>query len=80
MPNAHMLSFDLAKRRFQVGATDRAGSVLYNRTIYRSNLEVLLRENLRGIVAFEACATSHVWSRCAGAENHEVRLNPPTYV
>lgn len=80
MPNTHMLSFDLAKRSFQVGAIDRAESVLCNRTIYRPNLEALLREQLRGIVVLEACATSHFWSRCGGAESHEVRLIPPTYV
>ena len=34
-----MLSIDLVKRNFQVCATDRAGSVLYNRTITRSKLE-----------------------------------------
>ena len=44
MADAHMLSIDLAKRSFQVCATDRAGSVLYDRTITRSKLETLLRE------------------------------------
>lgn len=39
MADAHMLSIDLVKRNFQVCATDRAGSVLYNRTITRSKLE-----------------------------------------
>ncbi|SEJ98907.1 hypothetical protein SAMN05518849_12354 [Sphingobium sp. AP50] len=57
MANAHMLSIDLAKRSFQVCATDRAVSVLYNRTISRSKLEALLREQPRSIVAMEACAT-----------------------
>lgn len=80
MANAQMLSIDLAKRSFQVCATDRAGSVLYNRTISRSKLEALLREQPRCIVAMEACATSHFWGRFAGAEGHEVRLIPPIYV
>jgi len=43
MANAQMLSIDLAKRSFQVCATDRAGSVLHNRTISRSKLETLLK-------------------------------------
>ncbi|WP_081570411.1 hypothetical protein [Sphingobium herbicidovorans] len=59
MANAHMLSIDLAKRGFQVCATDRAGSVLYNRTISRSELEALLKEQPQCIVAMETCATSH---------------------
>jgi len=80
MANAHMLSIDLAKRSFQVCATDRAGSVLYNRTISRPKLEALLKEHPYCIVAMEACATSHYWGRFAGAEGHEVRLIPPIYV
>lgn len=80
MAYAHMLSIDLAKRSFQVCATDRAGSVLYNRTISRSKLEALLKEHPCCIVAMEACATSHFWGRFAGAEGHEVRLIWPIYV
>lgn len=80
MADAHMLSIDLAKRSFQVCATDRAGSVLYNRTITRPKLEALLKEQPRCIVAMEACATSHFWGRVAEAEGHEVRLIPPIYV
>lgn len=80
MANAHMLSIDPAKRRFQVCATDRAGSVPYNRTISRSKLQALLGEQPRCIVAMEACATSHFWGRFASAEGHEVRLIPPICV
>jgi len=80
MADVYMLAIDLAKRSFQVCATDRAGSVLYNRTISRSKLEVLLKEQSRCIVAMEACATSHFWGRVAEAHGHEVRLIPPIYV
>ena len=80
MSDAHMLAIDLAKRSFQVCATDQAGSVLYNRTVSRSKLEALLKGQPRCIVAMEACATSHFWGRFAGAEGHEVRLIPPIYV
>jgi len=59
MANAHVLSIDLAKRSFQVCATDRAGSVLYNRTISRSKLEALLKAQPRCFFAMKACPTSH---------------------
>ena len=68
MAEAHMLSIDLAKRSFQVCATDRAGSVLYDRTVTRPKLEALLKEQPRRIIAMEACATSHFWGRTAEAE------------
>jgi transposase len=71
---------DLAKRSFQVCVTDRAGSVLYNRTVSRTKLEMLLKEQSSCIVAMEACATSHFWGRLAEAHGHEVRLIPPIYV
>lgn len=80
MADAYMLAIDLAKRSFQVCATDRAGSVLYNRTMSRAKLEQLLSEQDPCIVAMEACATSHFWGRYAQALGHEVRLIPPIYV
>jgi transposase len=67
MVDAHILAIDLAKRSFQVCATDRAGSVLYNRVVSRAKLEALLKEQPCCIVAMEACATSHFWGRhCHG--------------
>jgi transposase len=80
MSDAHILAIDLAKRSFQVCATDRTESVLYNRTISRAKLELLLKEQRPCIVAMEACATSHFWGRLAEAHGHEVRLIPPIYV
>ncbi|MCB2079329.1 MAG: IS110 family transposase [Novosphingobium sp.] len=80
MADAYILAIDLAKRSFQVCATDRAGSVLYNRTMSRAKLEQLLCEQACCIVAMEACATSHFWGRRAQALGHEVRLIPPIYV
>lgn len=44
MADAYILAIDLAKRSFQVCATDRAESILYKRTLSRSKLEVLLKE------------------------------------
>ena len=77
MVDGYMLAIDLAKRSFQVCG---AGSVLYNRTVSRTKLEMLLKEQSSCIVAMEACATSHFWGRLAEAHGHEVRLIPPIYV
>jgi transposase len=80
MVDGYILAIDLAKRSFQVCVTDRAGSVLYNRSVSRTKLEMLLKEQSSCIVAMEACATSHFWGRLAEAHGHEVRLIPPIYV
>lgn len=80
MADAYMLAIDLAKRSFQVCATDRAGSVLYNRAMSRAKLEALLKEHPSCIMPMEACATSHFWGRQAQKAGHEARLISPIYV
>ena len=80
MTDVYILAIDLAKRSFQVCATDRGGAVIFNRMVSRSKLELLLKAQTPGIVAMEACATSHYWGRFAQDHGHEVRLIPPIYV
>jgi transposase len=80
MSEVHILAIDLAKRSFQVCATAPGGAVLFNRTVSRAKREKLLGEHDPCIVAMEACATSHFWSRFATGCGHEVRLIPPIYV
>lgn len=80
MAVAYILAIDLAKRSFQVCAADRDGAVRYNRVMTRAKLEQLLEAQVPGIVAMEACATSHFWGRFAQSLGHEVRLIPPIYV
>ncbi len=80
MSDVHVLAIDLAKRSFQVCATDRGGAVLFNRTVSRAKLLQLLSSRAACIVAMEACATSHYWGRIAQGHGHDVRLIPPIYV
>jgi transposase len=80
MADVHILAIDLAKRSFQVCATDPGGAVLFNRTVSRAKLEQLLGTQQPCIMAMEACATSHFWGRCAQSHGHDVRLIPPIYV
>jgi transposase len=80
MSNIHVLAIDLAKRSFQVCATDRGGAVLFNRTMSRAKLMQMLSTKAPCIVAMEACATSHYWGRVAQRHGHDVRLIPPIYV
>jgi transposase len=75
-----VLAIDLAKRVFQVCATDLSGSPVFNRVFSRAKLEELLSKQVKCIVAMEACATSHYWGRIAQGYGHDVRLIPPIYV
>ena len=60
--------------------TAAGSAVLFNRTVSRAKLEMILHEQALCIVAMEACATSHFWGRFAQGLGHEVRLIPPIYV
>ena len=80
MSDVLVLAIDLAKRSFQICATDRDGAVLFNRTVSRGKLVQMLRSQAHCIVAMEACATSHYWGRVAQGLGHDVRLIPPIYV
>nr|WP_205316174.1 transposase [Novosphingobium sp. P6W] len=80
MADVHILAIDLAKRSFQMRATDPGGAVLFNRTVSRSKLEQMLGAQQRCIVAMEASAMSHFWGRFAQSLGHDVRLIPPIYV
>ena len=80
MSDVHVLAIDLAKRSFQVCATDRDGAVLFNRVMSRAKLIQQLSSQQPCIVAMEACATSHYWGRVAQGFGHDVRLVPPIYV
>lgn len=55
MANAHMLSIDLAKRSFQVCATNRAGSCVDASQIARRFLILL------GRALYRSCVRSLVW-------------------
>ncbi len=65
METTYLLAIDLGKRHFQVCGTDVSGKVLFNRPLSRPKLMELLAGQPRGIVAMEACSTSHHWGRVA---------------
>jgi hypothetical protein len=52
--DVHVLATDLAKRSFQVYATDRGGAVLFNRSVWRARLMQFLNWRAPCMVAMEA--------------------------
>ena len=50
MSDIHVLAIDLAKRSFEVCATDRGGAVLFNRTVSRPKLMQMLSSRAPCIV------------------------------
>lgn len=80
MSEISLVSIDLAKRVFQVEASDAAGKRLWERRVMREELAKLIGALPPTVIAMEACASAHHWGRQFAAMGHEVRLMPPPAV
>src|SRR4249919_2311181 len=74
------IGFDIAKSVFQVHCVDAAGQVVIRRQLKRRYVLAFFQRLPPCLVGFEACASSHHWSRELQALGHWVRLMPPAYV
>ena len=72
------VGLDIAKSVFQVHGVDGAGQVVIRRQLKRRYVLAFF-EKLPACL-FEACASSHHWSRELKALGHTVKLMPPAYV
>lgn len=80
MNEISLVSIDLAKRVFQLEASDAAGNRLWERRVRRDQLIKLIGSLAPTEIAMEACASSHYWGRQFKAMGHQVRLLPPPTV
>ena len=75
-----IIGLDIAKNIFQVHGLDENGEAVLRRRIRRGDMLRFFSKLDPCLVAMEACATAHYWSRELTALGHEVRLLPPAYV
>ncbi len=80
MSEISLVAIDLAKRVFQVEASDVAGHRLWERRVSREQFGKLIGSLAPTEIAMEACASSHHWGRQFVALGHKVRLIPPPAV
>ena len=80
MGEVSIIGLDLAKNVFQAHGAGADGSVIFRRKLSRAQLLKFMAAQSPCVVAMEACASSHHWSRAIGSLGHEVRLIPPAYV
>lgn len=80
MSEISLVAIDLAKRVFQVEASDAAGHRLWERRVRREQLPKLIGSLVPTEIAMEACASAHHWGRQFVAMGHKVRLIPPPAV
>jgi len=74
------IGLDIAKSVFQVHGVDAEGNVILRRQLKRRYVLAFFEKLPPCLVAFEARASSHHWSRELQTLGHTVRLMPPAYV
>jgi transposase len=74
------IGLDLAKTVFQAHGADASGAVVFRKKLRRDQVLAFFAGQPKCLVAMEACASAHFWSRELAALGHKVRLIPPAYV
>jgi transposase len=75
-----MIGVDLAKNVFQVHGAHRSGEIRFRKKLTRSQFSAFMAKQEPSLVIFEACGSSHYWSREMQTLGHEVKLIAPHYV
>lgn len=75
-----LIGIDLAKNVFQICAVNQAGKVVFNHTVGRSRLAMVVAEMEPTTIAMEACASAHYWARKFEQMGHRIVLIPPQHV
>jgi transposase len=75
-----IIGIDLAKNIFHVCVMDKSGKVYKRFKSNRLNLIEEVKKQGKGIVAMEACGSSHYWGRAFREHGYEVRIIPAQFV
>lgn len=80
MSESTLVAIDSAKTVFQLHGVDGRGKYRLRRQVRRGQLERVIGQLPRCVVAMEACGGAHHWGRRFRALGHEVRLIAPQHV
>jgi len=76
MNNLNVVGVDLAKNIIQVSVVTPAMKELQNKALTRKKFSEFLARQKPSLVAFEACAMAHYWSRIAQLHGHMAKIIP----
>jgi transposase len=76
MKHLNVVGVDLAKNIIQVSVVTQARIELQNKALTRQKFSEFLARQKPSLVAFEACATAHYWSRIAHQHGHTAKIIP----
>ncbi len=80
MTKLNVIGVDLAKNVIQISVVSPSNRELRNSALTRRKFAEFLARQRPGLVAFEACATSHYWARVAQRHGHQVKIIPAKVV
>ncbi len=75
-----IIGVDLAKRVFQLHATDLVGNVKFRKKLTREQFQKVMSEMPACTVVFEACGSASYWAREMEGMGHCAKLIAPQYV
>ena len=76
MKNHNTIGVDLAKNVIYVSVLSSRQKLLQSKEVTRSKFKQFLANQKPALVAFEACATAHYWSRFAQSHGHTTKILP----
>ena len=76
MAKVNTIGVDLAKNVIQSSVVSPSGKELQNKELTRIKFAEFLAKQKPSLVAFEACATAHYWSRYAREHGHQTKIIP----
>jgi len=76
MKNHNTIGVDLAKNVIYVSVLSSRQKLLQSKEVTRSKFKQFLANQKPAMVAFEACATAHYWSRYAQSHGHTTKILP----
>ena len=79
MAQVHIIGIDLAKQGFQLHGARADGSVAFRKKLTRPKVLDFMASQPRCLVAMEACAGAHYWSREICELGHEVKIIPNAF-
>lgn len=76
MRQLQTIGVDLAKTVIRVSVVSESNKELANKDLSRAKFSSFLAKQKPSLVAFEACASAHYWSRQAVKHGHQVKILP----
>jgi transposase len=76
MKNHNTIGVDLAKNVIYISVLSSSQKLLQSKEVTRSKFKQFLANQKPAMVAFEACATAHYWSRFAQSHGHTTKILP----